>query len=151
MCVWLWEKDCFCYGNQAKMSRAMLTMSDNITPAARMNTVWENCWMIRPQMKPTAPNNVIIMRDSVSALPWPSKSWPTNRNLQFKLLLHTQAKLNTFMSTASSWQSEISIKTITAENTNNKLEWISVHLPCELETCRPIPFLFDFFYWNLFI
>lgn len=40
-----------------------------------MNTVCENCWTMPPQIRPTIPNNVMMMRDSRSARPCPSKSY----------------------------------------------------------------------------
>lgn len=40
-----------------------------------MYTVCENCWMAYPQINPTAPNKVIIIRDNFSAFAWPSKSY----------------------------------------------------------------------------
>lgn len=45
-----------------------------------MKIVWENCWTIPPQMRPTKPNRVIIIRDNFSARPCPSKSCKDERN-----------------------------------------------------------------------
>ena len=52
----------------------ILTKSVSRTPAARMYTVCENCWMTAPHTRPTMPNSVMMILDSFSALPWPSKS-----------------------------------------------------------------------------
>lgn len=60
----------------------ILTSRVSKTPAAKMKMVCENCCTIHPQIKPTMPNNVIIMRDSFSARPCPSKSYRKKRNFQ---------------------------------------------------------------------
>lgn len=52
-----------------------LTISVSKTPAAKMKIVCENCCTYPPQINPTTPNNVIIIRDSLSARPCPLKSW----------------------------------------------------------------------------
>lgn len=59
----------------AHLQMNKLTISVSKTPAAKMKIVCENCWTYPPQNNPTTPNNVIIIRDSLSARPCPLKSW----------------------------------------------------------------------------
>lgn len=64
----------------------LLTKRVSKTPAAKMKIVWENCCTIPPQIRPTKPNRVIIIRDNFSARPCPSKSYNLNEtNVQLRI------------------------------------------------------------------
>lgn len=71
------NKYIFCFLNNVIKCQWNCTHTKSVskTPAAKIKTVCENCWTIPPQIKPTMPNNVIIIRDKRSARPCPSKSW----------------------------------------------------------------------------